>query len=142
MAALWRKYLAAYLGAGLAMAALDAVWLTLANKPVYRQALQTLLAPDFRLGPAVAFYLVYLLGVMVFAVKPALAAGVWRTAAGLGGLFGFFAYATYDLTNQATLAVWPVWLSAIDITWGTCLTAICATVGFLTGRRFGASKPG
>lgn len=125
------RYLVAYVGAGVLMAALDAVWLSLANARLYRPILAPVLANGFRLGPAVAFYLVYLVGVMVFAVRPAMNDGRWATASLMGALFGFFAYATYDLTNQATLVVWSVRITMIDMTWGTILTAAGATAGFL-----------
>ncbi len=110
---------------------MDAVWLSLANARLYRPILAPVLADGFRLGPAIAFYLVYLVGVLVFAVRPAMIDGRWATASLMGALFGFFAYATYDLTNQATLAVWSVRITLIDMTWGTVLTAAAATAGFL-----------
>lgn len=124
------RYLMAYLGAGMLMAAMDAVWLSLANARLYRPILAPVLADGFRLGPAIAFYLVYLVGVLVFAVRPAMIDGRWGTASVMGALFGFFAYATYDLTNQATLAVWSVRITVMDMTWGTILTAAGATAGF------------
>ncbi len=71
---------------------------------------------------AVAFYLIYVLGIVVFAVWPALESGDWRTALMRGAAFGFFAYATYDLTNLATLKVWSLKISLIDMAWGTLLT--------------------
>ena len=129
------RWVLAYLGAGLAMAGLDAVWLTLANGLVYRPTLDPVLMPEgLRLAPAIAFYLVYLLGVVIFAVRPALQSGRWRTAAIFGGLYGFFCHATYDLTNQATLAVWSTRITLLDMAWGTMLTAICATAGLLAAR--------
>lgn len=124
------RFIAAYLGAGLIMAGMDTVWLTLANARLYRPILGPILTQGFRPAPAIAFYLVYLVGVMIFAVRPAIRDGQWTTAALMGALFGFFAYATYDLTNQATLAVWSVRITAIDMTWGTVLTAAGATAGY------------
>ncbi len=134
-----RTFLAAYLGAGAAIAGLDAIWLTLTNATLYRPALGPLLAPTFRPAPAVAFYLIYIAGVAVFAVLPALPGGAWRGAAWRGALFGLICYATYDLTNQATLIVWQGSLTAIDMTWGAALTTVGASVGYLVARRFASS---
>lgn len=128
------RYGRAYLGAGVAFAALDAAWLTATNATLYRPALHTVLIEGFRIIPAVLFYLVYLVGVMVFAVAPAMRAGQWTTATIRGGLFGFFAYATYDLTNQATLVVWETQITILDLAWGTFVTAMGATAGYLASR--------
>ena len=93
------------------MGGLDFLWLTNTAGPIYQQALGRLLAENPNMRAAVAFYLVYLVGVMIFAVRPALASGDWRQAALFGALFGFFAYATYDLTNLATMKVWTLQVS-------------------------------
>jgi uncharacterized membrane protein len=85
---------------------------------------------------AVAFYLVYIFGVLFFAVRPALAAGDWRVGLLNGALFGFFAYATYDLTNLATLKGWSLPVSLVDIAWGAVLSAIAASAGSLAALRF------
>ena len=81
--------------------------------------------------PAVIFYLAYATGIAIFAVRPALAAADWRVAALHGGLFGFFAYATYDLTNFATMKVWTLRITLVDMGWGTALTAIAASLAAL-----------
>jgi uncharacterized membrane protein len=86
---------------------------------------------------AVAFYLVYIAGVLVFALRPALASGDWRTAVLFGALFGFFAYATYDLTNLATLRVWSLPVSLIDMAWGTVLTGVAAGAGAYAALKLG-----
>ena len=125
------RYLAAYVGAGLAFAGLDAVWLTATSASLYRPVLHAVLIDGFRAVPAVLFYLVYLAGVMIFAVAPAMREGRWRTATTMGALFGFFAYATYDLTNQATLAVWATRITLMDLAWGGFVTAAGATAGYL-----------
>lgn len=123
-------YPRAYLGAGLVFAALDFAWLSATNASLYRPILAPVLADQVRLLPAVSFYLIYLAGLTVFAIRPALAAGGWRAALVLGGLFGFFAYATYDLTNQATLAVWATKLTLMDLAWGVTVSATGATAGY------------
>lgn len=129
-----RGYVSAWLGAALALASLDAVWLTIAGPALYRPALGPILAPAFRLAPAILFYLIYLVGVVIFAVAPAMGAKRWRVAMIRGALFGFFAYATYDLTNQATLAVWSASITLVDLAWGTILTAAGATAGYFASR--------
>jgi uncharacterized membrane protein len=128
------RYAAAYAGAAVAFAGLDAVWLTATNATLYRPALHEVLIDGFRPAPAVLFYLIYLAGVTVFAVAPALAGGRWHGAARRGALFGFFAYATYDLTNQATLIVWSTRITLLDLMWGTLVTAAGATAGYWAAR--------
>jgi uncharacterized membrane protein len=119
-------YLVAYVVAALVMGGLDFCWLSLTADPVYRRALGGVMAQNANMTAAVVFYLVYLVGVMVFAVRPAL--GDWRMALVWGALFGFFAYATYDLTNLATLKVWSLKVSLIDMAWGAFLTGVTAAV--------------
>jgi uncharacterized membrane protein len=132
------KYVIAYAGAAVAMAALDAVWLTVVGPRLYRPVLGDLLMQGgFRVAPAIAFYVLYVAGVVIFAVAPALKAGQWTSAAVMGALFGFFCYATYDLTNQATMRVWPLKVTLIDLAWGAALTAVAATAGYLAARKFG-----
>ena len=128
------RYAVAWLGAGLLLAGLDAVWLTTTNTTLYRPALGQVLAASPRLVPAVLFYVVYLVGVVVFAVAPAIRSGRWRDATVMGALLGFFCYATYDLTNQATLVVWATKITLLDLCWGTFLTASGATAGYFASK--------
>jgi uncharacterized membrane protein len=93
------RYVVAWFGAALVLAGLDAVWLISTNATVYRPVLGSILSPSVRPVAAILFYLVYLVGVVIFAVAPAIRSGRWRDATIMGALFGFFAYATYDLTN-------------------------------------------
>ena len=127
------KHLITYLGAGLAFAALDAIYLTLAGQKVYRPTLDYALADKPDLPAAMVFYLVYVLGVVVLAVLPNRGAGLARTAQ-TGALLGAMCYATYDLTNQATLKVWATRITVIDICWGALLTATGAAAGYLAWR--------
>jgi len=127
----------AYAGAAAAMLAMDAVWLSLAVDVLYRPLLGEILLLQFRPVPAVLFYALYVMGVVIFAVRPALAIGRWPAAAGKGALLGFLCYATYDLTNQATLKIWPAAVTIVDMAWGTFLTACTATAGYLAASRFG-----
>ena len=124
-----RALLTSYLAAGLVMGVLDFVWLRATVDPIYQPVLGAVLAEKPNMQAAVAFYLVYLAGVVIFAIRPALADGDWKTALVRGALFGLFAYATYDLTNLATLKVWSLKISLMDMTWGTVLTAAAASDG-------------
>lgn len=136
------RYLLAYVGCALVMAGLDAVWLTQVGPRLYAPVIGELLAPQPDMTAAVAFYVIYVAGIVGLAVLPALEKrSAWR-AAGSGAALGFVAYATYDLTNQATLRVWSVHLTVIDMTWGACLTAAAALGGYGLARRFAARDGG
>ncbi len=124
-----RAILIAYVAAAAVMAGLDFVWLRLTVERLYRPAMGHLMAQDANMPAAIAFYLVYVGGIVVFAVSPALAGRDWTIALVHGALFGFVAYATYDLTNLATLQGWPLGLSLIDMAWGAALTAVAASAG-------------
>lgn len=128
------RYAAAYLFTGLAFALIDSVWLKTMAPRLYQPILGDMLAPSFRLAPAVVFYVLYILGIQIFAVAPALADGRWQTALVNGAMLGFFCYMTYDLTNQATLAVWSTKITVLDICWGTFLTGSSALAGFVAVR--------
>jgi len=130
------RWVLTWLGVGAAFGVLDALWLTQMFERLYKPALGPLLAPGLRLDAAGAFYLMYVTGLVLLAVRPAVLAGGGPRAAALrGAALGAFAYATYDLTNQATLAVWPVHVSVIDIAWGTFASATASAAGALAWRR-------
>ncbi|UGV29160.1 DUF2177 family protein [Rhodopseudomonas boonkerdii] len=135
-----KTYSIAYVATGLVFLAIDAIWLTLAAQRLYRPLMGEMLLDNFRLLPAALFYLIYIAGIVVFAVAPAMASGRWTTAATHGAFLGLFAYATYDLTNQATLRNWPVAVTVADLCWGTFITACAATVGFLITRAVTSSS--
>jgi len=128
------RYAAAYAVTAIAFLGVDAIWLMLTANRLYRPNLSTHLAEQFKLAPAALFYLLYVAGILIFAVSPAFKSGHWSTAAIYGALFGFFAYATYDLTNQATLKDWPVIVTVVDMCWGTFVTGVAATCGYLATR--------
>jgi uncharacterized membrane protein len=111
------------------MLALDALWLGVIAKPIYQRGIGHLMAAEPRLVVAALFYLLFALGLVIFAVLPSGAAAGWARTAGLAALFGFFAYATYDLTNLATLRDWPVGLSLLDMAWGSTVSAVAACAG-------------
>lgn len=125
-----RQYFAAYAATAVAFLALDAVWLTTMAERLYRPAIGHLMMDKPSFGPAAAFYLFYFVGVVVFAVAPALTSQRWHTALGLGLLLGLVAYGAYDFTNQATLKAWPWRLTVIDLAWGGFATAVAAVVGW------------
>ena len=123
-----RPLAVAYAVALLAFLALDAVWLTSMGERLYRPAIGHLMRVGFAWPPAVVFYVLYVLGLVVFGV----AAGLPRRAPGLAAarcaLFGLIAYATYDLTNQATLRDWPWSVTLADLAWGTFASAVAGAI--------------
>lgn len=127
-------YVLAYVATALVFFGIDAVWLTLMGTAFYRPLMGDMVLDKFRAAPAIAFYLIYVAGIVVFAITPAIASGKWTTALVFGAFFGFCAYATYDLTNQATLKAWPLALTLVDLAWGTVLTAAAATFGYIIAR--------
>lgn len=125
------KYVIGYIATGIAFALIDSVWLRSMYTRLYQPEIGELLYKDgFRLGPAIAFYLLYILGMMVFAVGPALQSGKWQTALVWGALLGFFCYMTYDLTNYATLKTWSLKVTILDMIWGTFLTGSASLAGW------------
>ncbi|MBM3609325.1 MAG: DUF2177 family protein [Alphaproteobacteria bacterium] len=131
-----KPFLAAYLSAGLAMLAIDAIWLSTMIDILYRPQIGELLAANFRLAPAITFYFLYIAGIVYFAVRPSLNGGKLSAAMLNGALLGVLAYGTYDLTNQATLKTWPVIVTVADMIWGAILTSVAAGAGFLGARGF------
>ena len=114
--------------------AIDMIWLGFVARGFYRNNLGHLLRADVNWPAALVFYLLYIVGIMIFATMPALDKNSLLQAVVLGGLFGFFAYATYDLTNLATLKDWPVKVVFVDIIWGMVLTSSVAAASFCIGR--------
>lgn len=134
------KYCVAYAATATTFLVIDLLWLGLAAKGFYRTNIGALMADQINVAAAVVFYLLYIVGIVIFAVSPAFESGSWRTALMFGSLFGFFAYATYDMTNLATLRDWPITVTAVDMAWGTFLTGVSATAGFFASKHFlGAS---
>ncbi len=123
------KFIIAYFAIAIAFGILDAVWLSKMGPNLYRPILGDLLADQFRVVPAVIFYVLYIAGIVIFAVNPAFRTGEWTTALIYGALFGFFCYATYDLTNYATLKTWSTKITVLDIIWGTFATGTAAAIG-------------
>jgi len=126
-----RRFAVAYVATLTAFLALDAVWLSTMAQRLYRPAIGHLMQPGFAWEPALAFYVLYILGLVVFGVMPGVALGRSAIAAARCALFGLIAYGTYDLTNQATLRDWPWTVTLADLAWGTLASA---TAGMLACR--------
>lgn len=109
----------------------DLLWLGVIAKNFYNRELGPLRAESTNWWAAGAFYLLYNLGLLLFAVSPAAAQGSLGIALGHGALYGFFTYLTYDLTNLATLKDWPWKMSLVDIAWGTCLCTAVSSIAYL-----------
>lgn len=105
-------------------------WLGLIAKDLYKKYLGDFLSDQVNWTAALIFYLLFVVGVFIFAILPSVEKNSLTSAILLGALFGFFTYATYDLTNLATLKNWPLNIVFIDILWGALLTGIVSTAGF------------
>lgn len=130
------KLLSAYGASALVFLILDGLWLTFVGGKLYRPLIGEILAPKVNLPAAAAFYLIYVAGIVMLAIAPAIREDSMVRAVTSGAVLGFVAYATYDLTNQATLKVWSTSITLADIGWGTFVTATAALVGFYVSRMF------
>ena len=122
--------LIAYVAALVVFVVIDMLWLGTMAGRLYKPILGDILAPQFNMAAAGVFYLIYPIGLVIFAINPALKAGAVSTALLYGALFGFFTYATYDLTNQVTLRSWSSLLTVVDVAWGSFLGAVTAASAF------------
>jgi len=114
----------------IAFLAIDVIWLTTATPRLYQPALAGVLAQKPNLAAAGVFYLLYVVGIVALAVVPGIQAGSLMSALWRGALFGFLAYATYDLTNLATIKDWPLNITLIDLVWGTSLSTLTTLAGY------------
>ena len=130
------KLLLSYLLTTIVFFAIDLVWLGLVAKGLYQKYLGNFLAEQVNWTAAVIFYLLFIVGIFLFAILPAVEKNALSHAIIYGALFGFFTYATYDLTNLATLKDWPVTIVFIDVAWGAFLSGSVATAGFFITRYF------
>lgn len=129
-----RPPLIAYIATAAVFFGMDFVWLSLAHGPLYKARLGSLLLDKPNFPAAGGFYLLYVIGVVVFSVMPALAQGSWMRALWGGALLGLIAYGTYDMTNQATLVGWSPVITVVDMLWGTFATGVAATAGYFIVR--------
>jgi uncharacterized membrane protein len=121
--------------------AIDLVWLWLAIPRLYKPELGDRLRKRPNVPGAIAFYLIYLVGLVALAIGPALQEGSAWSALWRGSLFGLIAYMTYDLTNQTTLKNWPLKITVIDIIWGVVINSVVSVVGFYGGVWMGLASP-
>lgn len=128
-------WIVAAITAALVFGALDAVWLSWAGPNFYRPRLGDILADSFRMMPALVFYAAYIAAIVWFAVRPGLSLGI-GTAALNGALLGAICYATYDLTNQATMRTWSTTVTVADIAWGAFATAVAAAAASFAAAKF------
>lgn len=124
------KFTEHYLAVALIFVAMDSVWIAgIANK-FYKSQMGKLLLNKPKFGPAILFYALYILGIIYFVLDPGLAAGSWGYLLKHAALLGAVMYATYDLTNLATLKNWPVKVTIVDMLWGTFVTTAISSIGF------------
>jgi uncharacterized membrane protein len=127
-------YLKLYFAMLFVFLAVDMVWLVLVARSFYRKYIGFLMAPSPNWAAAIIFYLLFVVGILVLVVLPGLEMGSLKTTLLSGALFGLIAYATYDLTNLATLKDWPVMVTVVDLVWGTFVSTAVSGAGFLIGQ--------
>lgn len=115
---------------------IDMVWLVFIAKDLYKKYLGYLMSPTVNWGAALLFYALFIVGILFFVVHPALGKNQIQYALMAGALFGLITYATYDLTNLATIKDWPVTITIIDLIWGTSVSALTSTLSFWVIKRF------
>ena len=128
------RYAITYAATLVVFIGLDAVYLSTIGGKLFRQTLGDVMTPSFAITPAILFYLIAPVGLVIFVMLPAFATGRWTTALVYGALFGFFTYFTYDMTNWATIRNWTPTISLVDVAWGTLLNAATATAAFFIVR--------
>ncbi len=130
------KYIALFLTSTVIFFAIDMLWLGFVAKNFYREKLSFIFTGEVNWPAALIFYLIYIVGILYFAILPALNTGNWNLALLNGALLGFLCYATYDLTNMATIKQWPLIVVVVDIIWGTVLTGSVAVLSYFVASRF------
>ena len=117
--------------------AIDMFWLGLVAKDFYRGQIGSLMKSDINWMAAISFYLLFIVGLVVFVIMPAVEKGSWMYALVFGAFFGLITYATYDLTNLATLKDWPILVTLVDLAWGAVLVASVSVVTYLIASKIG-----
>ncbi len=115
---------------------IDMIWLSLVAKNFYRDQIGALMKPDVNWTAAIIFYLIFITGLIVFVITPAIQKGSWTHALIFGALFGLVCYATYDLTNLAVAKDWSVLVTVIDLIWGAIISAVVATTTYIIADKF------
>lgn len=109
---------------------IDMIWLVIVAKNFYQQQIGFLMKPEVNWLAAIIFYLLFIVGLVVFVISPAFEKNSWIHALLYGAFFGLITYATYDLTNLATLKDWPVLVTVVDLIWGTVLAASVSVISY------------
>lgn len=117
--------------------AIDMIWLGLISKSFYAKQIGSLMKPDVNWVAAIIFYLIFIAGLVVFVINPAIDKGSWKNALILGALFGLVCYSTYDLTNLAVAKDWPLLVTIVDLIWGTVLAASVSSVTYFIAIKLG-----
>ena len=125
------RFVVAYIATAIVFLGLDALWLSRVALGMYRRELGGLLLDKPNLAIAGVFYLLFVAGIVLLAIFPALNGGTWVNALLMGAVLGLVSYGTYDITNLSTLKGWSTTLALVDLAWGTVLTAVSATAGYL-----------
>ncbi|MBN1370293.1 MAG: DUF2177 family protein [Dehalococcoidaceae bacterium] len=128
------KIVILYFSALVAFFAIDMLWLGVISKDFYARQLGHLLSPKVHWVPAIIFYLLFVAGILIFAVVPGVEAGSLARTALMAALFGLFCYATYDLSNLSTLKNWPLLVTVVDIVWGITISTSVAIIAYFIGR--------
>jgi len=115
----------------------DMIWLGLVAKNFYKSQIGFLMKPDINWTAAIIFYLLFIVGLVLFVIMPAVEKGSWIYALLFGALFGLITYATYDLTNLATLKDWPLMVTIVDLAWGATLGALVSVITFFIAGKIG-----
>ena len=128
------KYLLLYLVVFAAFFVIDLIWLGIVARKFYREQLGFIMVDKINWPAALSFYLLFIAGLIYFVVRPSLGQESWFNALLNGAFFGLICYATYDLSNLATLKHWPLKVTIADLLWGSSLCAILSVIGFFAGR--------
>ncbi len=117
--------------------AIDMIWLGVIAKDFYRAQIGTLMKPNINWTVAIIFYLIFIVGLIIFVITPAMEKSSWMHALLFGALFGFVCYASYDLTNLAVAKDWPLFVTIVDLVWGAVLTASVSVLTYLIATKIG-----
>jgi uncharacterized membrane protein len=120
--------------------AIDMIWLVAIAKNFYKEQIGFLMKPDINWLAAIIFYLLFITGLIVFVITPAMVRQSWVHALLYGALFGLVTYATYDLTNLATVKDWPLLVTVVDLVWGSVLAASVSVITYLIANRIQVVK--
>jgi len=135
-----KSLLIPYVAVVVAMLLGDLLWIGVIMSNFYTANIGHLMGANVVWSAGIAFYLMYVAGLFLFAILPGMRSKNIRQTALLGGALGFLAYGTYDLTNQATLWNWPLLVTVVDMAWGTVFSAVLATLGFMLMKKFSGRK--